>query len=330
LPVLTPGDSGKIAVQQAGLDTEPGAFDAYDPFEPTSQSPVSRTGSFAPLGATGVMKPIGEELLNYSSSAEDLYIDDADDSTLVGRDQQTDTHSAPDLVDMPDSRVRSFFGTIGDRFSGKKREDLSSSPTDWLGVDESFDARKEGSQIGSWSNFGEDDDDTWSGGAYGGASDGENAAALRALSRELIDREVWFVALGAQESKNAGMRALVREHYQDFKGAVVINVEAVGLGDLYYTVKEGTFRQANTDHRLQNIISSSARSIGVGIEPLVFKGYSTAATKALDLGIRGISIIGIDGDVPQGWRWSDDQANAISEEGLNDATELLLEVVKNS
>jgi hypothetical protein len=278
------------------------------------------------------MKPIGEELLQYSASTEELYIDDADDSTLIGRDQQTDTHSGVDLVDMPNSRVRSFFGTIGDRFAGKKKEEFDTSPTDWLGVNDDFDARKEGSQIGSWSNFddGDDDDDTWRGGAYGGASDAENIGALQALSRELIDREVWFVALGAQESKNAGMRALIREHRTDFKGAVVVNVEGVGLGDLFYTVKEGTFRQANTDHRLQNIISTSARSVGVGIDPLLFKGYSTAATKALDMGVRGISIIGINGEVPQGWRWADDQVAAISEESLSDAVELLIEVIKNS
>jgi hypothetical protein len=326
LPILTPSDSGKIAVQQAGLDSEPSLF---DPFEPANSSPVSRTGSFAPLGATGVMKPVGEELLQYSETTEDLYIDDADDSELVGKGQESDVHHAPDLMDMPDSRVRSFFGTIGDRFSGKKNESLDTSPTDWLGVDEDFDARKEGSQIGSWDNFG-DDDDTWSGGAYGGESEEENVQALQALSRELVDREVWFVALGAQESKNAGLRALVKEHHQDFKGAIVINVEGVGLGELNYTVKEGTFRQANTDHRLQNIISNSARDLGIKISPLLFKGYSTAATKALDLGIRAISIIGLDGDLPQGWRWTDDQASAISEESLEDAVELLLEVVKNS
>ena len=34
--------------------------------------------------------------------------------------------------------------------------------SDWLGVDDSFDAKRSGHDIGSWDNF---DDDDWKGGA---------------------------------------------------------------------------------------------------------------------------------------------------------------------
>jgi hypothetical protein len=162
--------TGAILAQQATLDAEPVAkedlFFAED-------SVVSPTGAFVPLGTTGVMKPIGEDLLSYSDGGE-IYVADADDTTIAERYSRSGEYSEPELMNIPDSRVKSFFGAMGDRFSGKKKEKLNSSPSKWLGVDRGFNARKEGNQIGSWDNFHEDDDDAWesAGGVGAGAGVG--------------------------------------------------------------------------------------------------------------------------------------------------------------
>lgn len=49
--------------------------------------------------------------------------------------------------------------------------------SDWLGVEDDYDAKKSGRGIGSWDNF-EDDDDGWKGGAT--SSDGASAEDMLA------------------------------------------------------------------------------------------------------------------------------------------------------
>jgi hypothetical protein len=327
LPSLSVENTGGIPIQQATLTVEPVAkeelFSQHD-------SIVSATGSFVPLGTTGVMKPVGEDLLAYNDGNDEIYIADADDTFVAGRYSATGEYSQPDLVNIPDSRVKSFFGSMGDRLSGKKKEKLADSPATWLGVDEGFDARKEGNEIGSWGNFNENDDDDWSGGAYGGANYEENVGAMMSLSNELLDKEVWLVALGANESKNAGLENLFAEHGNELKSALFINLLGVGAGDLVFTVSEGDYRPAQTDHRMQSLISTAAQNMAIPINPVKFFAFSTDCTEALRHGGRAISIMGLRNQVPVGWRWTDDEVPRLREDKLMDAVALVIETIKNS
>lgn len=328
LPSLSAGLSERIPVQQAGLDTS--ALTENESFMTGADSMVNLTGSFAPLGATGVMKPIGEELLEYSREDE-IYIHDADDSSITESYSESGSYSGPDRVSMPRSRFRSFFGDMGEKLSGgrKKREKLKDSPSQWLGVDEDYDARKTGSSIGSWDNF-NDDDDSWNGGAYGARNHKENVQALMTMSEELFDKEVWLVGLGASGSNHAGMKAFLKSNASELRGALIINVVGVGAGDLVFSVIEGTFRRANTDHRLQNIAKAAGTTLGIDIDPLVFNGFTTDATTALHSGARAISILGVQGKMPAGWRWSTDKVDLLEERNLQDAVDVILEMIKNS
>jgi hypothetical protein len=325
LPSLSPESTGSIPAQQATLDTEPVAKE--DLFAQQS-SVVSATGAFVPLGTTGVMKPIGEDLLAYHEDDE-IYVPDADDTSISEHYSRTGEYSEPELVNIPESRVKSFLGSVGDRFSGKKKERLGDSPANWLGVDKDFDARREGHEIGSWENFSEDDEN-WSGGAFGGASDDENAAAVVKLSHELLDKEVWLVALGANESKNAGLANLFANHGNELKSALFINLLGVGIGDLVFTISEGNYRPSQTDHRMQSLISSAAQSMAIPVAPVRFSAFATDGTEALKRGGRAISIMGLGNQVPVGWRWSDDEVSRLREDNLLDAAALVIETIKNS
>jgi hypothetical protein len=325
LPTLAAEGATDIPVQQAGFDTEPVA---REELFSEKDSVVSATGSFVPLGTTGVMKPIGGELLDYHDEGE-IYIQDADDTAIGEHYSQAGTYAEPDLVNIPESRVKSFLGSVGDRLSGKKKERLEDSPASWLGVDEHFDARKEGSAIGSWDNFDEGEDD-WRGGAYGGADYEENVRAVVNLSHELLNKEVWLVALGANESKNAGLANLFATHSSELKSALFINLLGVGIGDLVFTVSEGNYRPAQTDHRMQSLISSAAQNMAIPIAPVKFSAFATDCTETLKRGGRAISIMGLGKQVPVGWRWSDDEVSRLREENMLDTAALVIETIKNS
>lgn len=329
LPSLSLNNSGAIQTQQAAFDQHT----LFEDEESRGSKKVSNTGSFAPLGATGIMKPVGEELFEYHEGDEqDIYIDDADDSGSSsfgsrGRSRE----ESPSMVDIPKSRAKSFFGSLGDRLTGgrNKADNLDSSPSAWLGVDEDYDARTEGSNIGGWDNFAEEDDDSWKGGAYGGETSEEDAAALSRFSSVLIDKEVWFVATGAHESDNAGIKALLNDHERELKSALFINLDGVGAGDLCFTMAEGTFRPRGTDHRLQGLIRSAANALGIDFAPVGLRSYNSDAFAASRMGARTISIVGLDKQLPLDWHWKDDRLDILDEDNLDAVADVVVEVIKS-
>ena len=325
LPILSNDNSGQIPIQQATLDDAPVAREELFGSE---NSLINLTGSFVPLGTTGIMKPLGEELFEYTDK-NDIYITDADDTSMSKGYSKTGEYSEPELVNIPESRVKSLFGSLGggSRSGRKKKEKLSNAPSAWLGVDKKYDARKEGRGIATWGNFNEEDE--WKGGAYGGKSYRDNARAVVELSKELLDKEVWLVALGAGESKNAGLKSLLAHHGGELKNALYINLFGVGMGDLVFTVSEGNYRPAQTDPRMQSLLASSAQSMAIPMAPIVFDAFTTDATAALKEGGRAISIMGLKDKVPACWRWSDDDASLLREDNLLDTVALVIELIKN-
>jgi hypothetical protein len=325
LPTVAAENTGNFPAYQANLDTQ---LVAKEDLFSSDNSVVSATGAFVPLGTTGVMKPISDELLAYHNEGE-IYIADADDTTITEHYSQTGEYSEPELVDIPDSRVKSFLGSMGERLTGKKRERLDNPPSSWLGVDARFDARKEGNDIGSWDNFNEENEN-WNGGAYGGGSFEANVGAMVNLSNELLDKEVWLVALGASESKNEGLNNLIANHESELKNALFINLLGVGMGDLVFTISEGNYRPVLTDHRMQSLIASAAENMAIPMGPVRFPVFTTDGTVALRKGSRAISIMGLGNQTPLGWRWSDDDTSRLKEDNLLDVVAVIGETIKNS
>ncbi len=154
--------------------------------------------------------------------------------------------------------------------------------------------------------------------------------AMMTGSNALLDKEVWLVALGANESKSVGVRDLFASHGSELKNALFINLMGVGAGDLVFTISEGNFRPIQTDHRMQNLVSSAAQGMAIPIGPVNFNAFNTDATEALKHGARAISIMGLGNKTPVGWRWSDDEVGRLKEDNLVDVVNLVLEIVKNS
>ena len=323
LPRVSLDSSGVIPAQQATLDEAPVS---KEELFSADNSLISATGAFVPLGTTGIIKPLGEELLEYQDKNE-IYVSDADDTSITESYSETGEYSETEIVNIPESRMKSFLGSLGDKLTGKKKEKLDDAPSSWLGVDKKYDVRKEGRDIGSWDNFNEDDE--WTGGAYGGESYRENSRAVMDLSHELLDKEVWLVALGASESMNTGLKNLFAYHGSEIKNALFINLLGVGIGDLVFTLSEGSYRPVQTDARMQGLVASAAQSMAIPIAPVDFNSFTTDATVALKEGARAISIIGLNNKVPAAWKWSDDDASSLREDNLVNATSLIIETIKN-
>ena len=325
LPEVIPTSSAPA--QQAALDE---LSISSESIFAESDSVISNTGAFIPLASTGVMKPVGEELLAYQGD-EGLFVADADDTSQLSGAHYTSegTYSDPELMQIKDSALRSFLDSIGERFGrGRKRRDMEDSPSEWLGVDEDFDVTDAGGSLNSWDDF-TDDDDLWNGGAYGAEDFDSDAANLEEVSNELLNKEVWLVALGATELKNSGVRYFIKRHERQLKGSLFINVLGVGAGDLCFTILEGELTSYRTDQRLQNLLQAAAQERALPIAPRAFTTFNTDVSFILRKAGRAISLIGMGDSLPQSWRYRDDSSTRLREDKITTASELVLETIKN-
>lgn len=240
-------------------------------------------------------------------------------------------------------RRKGLFGRLTGR-SQKKREDEDVSG--WLGVDEDFDPRKAGREIGSWDNFGEDKDDDdgfgWKGGWAGDDPIGDpdfaasEAARIRrrvteTIDRDLTEKEVWFVATGSEEVGTFGMQALLHDHGDELKDALIINIDGVGAGQLFWASSEGMARQYRADRRLVALARRVSRETGTVIKPRAYKGLSTDATPALARGFKAMSVMAFDNaGLPVNWHWRTDTIENIDAELIEKAAEFVTAMVREA
>jgi hypothetical protein len=257
-----------------------------------------------------------------------------------------------DLLEAGDMASESRRGGLLGRFGGgAKREPQrprrapsdSASASDWLGVDEGFNARKEGGKIGSWDNFtenGDVDESGWKGGWAGEdpIEDEDFAAAEAArirrrvtetVDRDLTEKEVWFVATSAEEVGTFGMQAFLREYGDDVRDAFILNLDNVGSGALYWVTEEGMLRKYRPDRRLTGLAKRVSREHDIMVKPRVYRGLSTDATPALARGYKAMSIMAFDSDgtLPN-WHWETDTVDRVDPALIELAAQLVGKMIR--
>ncbi|MBE0477460.1 MAG: M28 family peptidase [Coriobacteriia bacterium] len=213
---------------------------------------------------------------------------------------------------------------------------------DWLGVGRAFDAREEGRNIGSWENFSDDDEEGFGfkGGraSYDALDDprfaAEEASRIRRrvterIDRGLADKEVWFVATGAEEAGCWGMRALLEAHGDELREATVINIDNVGSGNVSWVTEEGMARRHRGDRRLASIAKRVAREQELPVRSRAYGGLSSDAVPALARGYKAMSVMAFDinGRLPDR-HWKTDTTDNVSEDNLRVAAEFVTALIR--
>ena len=255
----------------------------------------------------------------------------------------------PTAAEGPPQRRKGLLGGLGGLGLGKKkRSEEDHDVKGWLGVDDEFDARKAGADIGSWDKFGseEDDDDAgglgWKGGWGGDDPIGDDdfsaseAARIRrrvteSVDRDLNEKEVWFVATGSEEVGSYGMQALLDDYGDELRDALIINLDNVGGGQLSWVTVEGMARRYRANPRIIGLAKRSSREKEILVKPRVYKGLSTDATPALARGYKAMTIMGFDNSgLPVNWHWNSDVSANIELEVIERATELVTEMIREA
>lgn len=310
VPVLTPSSSPLASVpdpslpsmQQANVASRTSLFDlpdpsaqADDPFA-TAQGPEPTSAPVAPS-------------MPVSSGAQPI-----------------ETISAP-VAKEAKPQKRGLGGLFG-----RKKKNEQNSMSDWLGVEDDYDAKKSGRGIGSWDNF-EDDDNGWKGGATSsdGASAEDMLSAVASMGDdELLGHDIWFVATGASDCDGAGMKAFLEAHRDKLRGVFFINLESIGAGRLSVVTVEGEQQLLKGDRRIMNLVSKVCKSFHVDCGAFEMPYAKTDAYAALEASRRALTIAGVDGPRLACARTEDDLPYNVNPTNIATVSEIVTEVIRRS
>lgn len=215
---------------------------------------------------------------------------------------------------------------------GRKKKNEQDSMSDWLGVEDDYDAKKSGRGIGSWDNF-EDDGDGWKGGAASsdGASAEDMLTAVASMGDdELLGHDIWFVATGASDCDGAGMKAFLAAHRDKLRGVFFINLESIGAGRLSVVTVEGEQQLLKGDRRIMNLVNKVCKSFHVDCGAFEMPYAKTDAYAALEASRRALTIAGVDGPRLACAHTEDDLPYNVNPTNIATVSEVVTEVIRRS
>ncbi len=166
-----------------------------------------------------------------------------------------------------------------------------------------------------------------------------NTEAAEQINRELkklqdfrhpdIDTEVWFVALGSELYSHSGMHAFLDEHADEMKGAIIINLEALGTGDLAYLEQEGVLKAYKPSSRSKRFLRQASERSGVPLRSAVLKSRETPASIAMARGCQALTIAGMGDTNTVLYAAENDVVENLDATSLSDAARFVMAILKS-
>ena len=315
-------DPQQPSLNQPVVASRSSLFDLPDPSAP-------EVDPFAPQSATGSLPTMkGAQ----SAQAPRRTLNVIDPAASVAPTAATSTTGAFEVISA-DAPVVGYQKEekrrgLGGLFRRKKKDEPSMS--EYLGVEDDFDAKRSGRDIGSWDNF---EDDDWKGGATG--AEGIDADQLRDAvtslgDDELLGHDIWFVATGASEYDNAGIQAFLASHRDKLRGVFLINLECVGSGQVAMLATEGDRRVLKGDKRIMNLVSKVSAAFHHEFGAVEMPYLATDAYAAMNMSLRSLTIAGVDGPCLACSHSEEDHPLNIDVDNINRVADVVTEVIRRS
>ncbi|WP_451917256.1 aminopeptidase [Adlercreutzia rubneri] len=144
-----------------------------------------------------------------------------------------------------------------------------------------------------------------------------------------IDMEVWFVALGSELAGNGGMKAFMAAHEAELKGALIVELEALGAGELTLVDKEGTYVPKKASSRMKRLVRKAGQATGLKVPEATMEWRNSASAYALKHGQQALHLAGMDGRKPAFFAEEDDVIENIDNDMLALNSDFVMEVLKH-
>lgn len=153
--------------------------------------------------------------------------------------------------------------------------------------------------------------------------------AIRDFHEPNIEVEVWFVALGAELAGNGGIDAFIAEHRDELKGAIFVDAEALGAGELMLVEEEGMYFPVKASTRMDRYSRKAAAACGMRIDRTKMLWRNSAAAAVMRNGSQAMHLVGVKDGKPAYFGQRDDTLSNISEETLERNADFLVELLRS-
>jgi hypothetical protein len=168
-----------------------------------------------------------------------------------------------------------------------------------------------------------------------GANDNASAVGvLLDLAEQLVARplehtEVWVLCSGSEEVGCHGMVDFLRTHGGELRDAIFLAIEAVGIGQVRYSVREGILWPYPTPRQLIRLAEKvAARRPDLDPHPVLLHGGYTETGAVIAAGLRGMTLLCLcpDGSLPY-WHQQADTFDKLDAAALERAGDVLWELL---
>ena len=143
-----------------------------------------------------------------------------------------------------------------------------------------------------------------------------------------ITTEVWFVALGSELSGHNGMRAFLSDHADELRGAIIIDLEAMGAGSLSLIESEGSLRRVSVSSRMKRYVKKASQVTGVHVGSASISWGEGSGAFAAQQGFQAMHLAGMDGSKPAYFAQKDDTTAVVKEDSLAKNATFVMEMLK--
>lgn len=144
-----------------------------------------------------------------------------------------------------------------------------------------------------------------------------------------INTEVWFVALGSDLADNGGIKAFLADHASEMRGAVMVNLDSLGAGELSYLEHEGRLKQMTASARMKRFMKKAVQASGINLQPATVNWRESPASYALKHRMQAMTLAGMEGAKPALFGEVDDVLENVDPEQLDRAADVVVELLKN-
>ncbi len=168
-----------------------------------------------------------------------------------------------------------------------------------------------------------------------GANDNLSAVAVSlAVAKEAGDldlqhTELRFISFGSEEVGLVGSRAFVQRHLEDLAGSILINLESFGQQGSLRVITGELMAPTRHSSEVIQLAHDAAKEAGISLEPHFLPGGLTDAASFSRKGLDAATLIRLDKqNYLDHYHTPGDDLPAIRDEGLQEAFELCLQIVK--
>ena len=158
--------------------------------------------------------------------------------------------------------------------------------------------------------------------------DAPEAAAIEQFHSKRIDMEVWFVALGSELAGNGGMRAFMETHEAELKGSIIIELEALGAGELTLMDREGTYLPKKASSRMKRLVRKAGQAGGRSGGEGTMEWRDSASAYAMKHGQQAMHLAGMEGKKPTFFGEADDVLENVDGDQLALNSDFVMELLK--